>query len=248
MSLRFRLFILVLVASLASVGLLVWNQIALLGARYHEIETQVLGLARQQSAELTQLGEGALQFLAALSQAPSIRDGEAANCERQLKAIVPNFPQYNSLVRSDLEGNVLCSSTGAKFGVADRMYLKRIKEGRLFAVGDYVYGKSTNRPTLHFAYAIRSNDTTVGVLSAGLSLDWLTDRLKDRHPPGTAVNIVDSSDTIVLRFPANDKFQGAKVPGEFRWIVHSQIPGVTQVTGLDGVRQISEAPPGEVLD
>jgi hypothetical protein len=86
MSLRIRLFILAVAATLPSLVLLVSNQIALLNARYHEIETQVLGLAEQQSAELTQYGEGALQFLAALSQIPIIRDAtDPKLCDDELE-------------------------------------------------------------------------------------------------------------------------------------------------------------------
>jgi PAS domain S-box-containing protein len=239
MSLRIRLFILAVVATLPSLVLLVSNQIALLDARYHEIETQVLGLAEQQSAELTQYGEGALQFLAALSQIPIIRDAtDPRSCDDELEAIKPNFPQYTALVRSDLNGRTICSSTRVHLDAGDRAYLKRVLETGNFSVGDYVSGKSTRRPTLHFAYPIRSADKLVGVLAVGLDLDWLAHRLGGRQASGTVLNVSDRFGTILLRLPDNEKFQGTKLPDQFQPIIHSSIPGVTQVDGVDGSRQI----------
>jgi PAS domain S-box-containing protein len=55
---------------------------------------------------------------------------------------------------------------------------------------------------------------------------------------GAAINVIDQSETILLRLPANEKFQGTKLPNQFRWLIRSNNSGVTQVDGLDGKRQI----------
>ena len=239
MNLRLRLFLLVLVAALPAFALLLWNQADLTAARYEEVRRQVLVLAEQQASEINQIGEGALQFLVALGEIPVIREGVATQCAELLSQIRDNYQAYRALIRADLSGNVVCSSIGPGPSIADRDYFIRAIRSGTFAVGEYAFGRGTRTASIHFSYPIRSRSGEItGVIAAALDLEWLYERMSSRIDKSTALTVTDRNRTILLRVPHNERFRGTKIPDQYSSIMEAAKPGVVEVTGLDGNRQL----------
>ena len=208
-------------------------------SRFHEIEQQVLGLAKQHASEVDRIADGALQFLVALAQIPDIRDG-TSECGPLLARIRTNYQAYLALIRADLKGGVTCSSIGPGPTIQDRLYFRKAVETNSFSVGEFAIGRGTGgASSIHFSYPLRNERLEViGVVAAALDLNWFAERLKEKLTPDTALNVADSNGTILVRHPNNEKFIGQKIPDQFQPIIRSSRAGVTQVIGLDGVKQV----------
>jgi PAS domain S-box-containing protein len=237
MKLQTRILLLPFIALLPALGLLILNQWDLDRSRHQELEQQVLNQARQISAEVDRISEGALQFLVALAQVPEIKNGDT-NCGALLANIRTNYNNYLAIIRADVEGNITCSSIGPGPSIKDRLYFRRATEGKTFSVGEYIQGRGTRADTIHFAYPLQVGDNVVGVIAAALDLDWFAQRLTEKMPVNSALNVADGNGTILVRLPNNQKFRGQQIPSQFQPIIFSPIPGVTQVKGLDGLSQL----------
>ena len=237
MKLQHRLILLPIIALLPALAVLVWNQVDLHQSRRHDLGQQVIALAKQQAAEVDRIAEGALQFLVALAQIPDIRSG-SAECGPLLERIRTNYKSYLALIRADKNGAVTCSSIGPGPSIEDRLYFRRAVQTKNFSVGQYVDGRGTRAPTFHFSYPLLDDDGNVlGVIAAALDLEWFATRLAEKLPENSSLNVTDADGTMLVRLPNNERYRGEKIPVT-RGIIYSAAPGVTEIGGLDGVRQI----------
>ena len=239
MKLRYRLVLLPILAVTPVVILLAWNQRDLRDSRFNEIEQQVLGLAKQQASEVDRIAEGALQFLVALAQIPDIKDG-TAECGPLLTKIRTNYQSYVALIRADLKGVVTCSSIGPGPSIEDRLYFRKAVASNNFSVGEFALGRGTKgAASIHFSYPLRNERLEVtGVIAAALDLKWFAERLKEKLTSNIVLNVADINGTILVRHPNNEKFSGQKIPDQFHPIIKSPAPGVAEVIGLDGEKQV----------
>ena len=239
MSLTLRLVLMAVIAALPAVGLQFWNEHDLRGVRTQELQEQVLRLARQQSAEIDRLAEGARQFLVALAQIPQINGTDTA-CADLLTRIRANYRAYRAIIVAHADGNIVCSSIGPGPGIADRAYFRLAVQSNDFAIGNYVEGRGTNAPSIHFAYPLHDQQGKItGVVAAALDLDWFAARLHDKLPENASLTVVDRIGTIVVRFPENDAARrGRAMPDEFRPRIYAAEPGVVHTRGLDGSMRV----------
>jgi PAS domain S-box-containing protein len=239
LGLTLRLILLAIMAAAPAVAIQIWNEYDLRRARMADIREQVLRLARSETAEIDRIVEGARQFLVALAQLPQVKDKDPAGCNDLLTRISKNYRAYRALIAADRDGTVFCSSIGPGPPIPDRAYFKRAVQTGDFAVGEYVMGRGTGSAGLHFAYPLHDDAGNVtGVIAAALDLEWFADRLKEKMPANAALNVADRNGTILVRFPNNETWRGRSVPEQFRWIIQSPEPSVTEIIGLDGQKQI----------
>jgi PAS domain S-box-containing protein len=240
LGLTLRLILLAILAAAPAVAIQIWNEYDLRRARVAEVKDQVLRLARSETAEIDRIVEGARQFLVALAQISPVKDKDGPACNDLLTRIAKNYSAYRALIAADRDGSVFCSSIGPGPSISDRTYFKIAMQSGDFAVGDYVVmGRGTGSAGLHFAFPLQDETGKVsGVIAAALDLDWFAERLKEKLPANAALNVADRNGTILVRVPGNDVWRGRSVPQQFRGIIYAKAPGVTEVMGLDGVKQI----------
>jgi PAS domain S-box-containing protein len=239
LSLTLRLILLALLASVPALTIQIWNEYDLRRARLAQIHDEVLRLARSEAAEIDRIIEGARQFLVALALIPQVRNKDAAACVELLSGISSNYQAYRALIVADRDGSVFCSSIGPGPPIVDRAYFRAAIETGRFAVGEYVMGRGTGSAAIHFSFPLRDEGGSIsGVIAAALNLDWFADRLREKLPANASLNVADRNGTIIVRIPRNEVWRGQPVPERFRWIIYSPEPSVTQVVGLDGLRQI----------
>jgi len=238
-SLKLRLILMAVIAALPAVGIQLWNALDLRQARTHELEEEVLRLARAQSAEIDRLAEGARQFLVALAQLPQITGQDAVACEDLLTRIRENYRSYRAIIVADAHGAVLCSSIGQGPGIADRAYFRLAVQTNDFAVGEYVEGRTSGSPSLHFAFPLHDQAGAVsGVVAAALDLDWLAERLQEKLPENASLSVVDRTGTIVVRIPDNEAWRGRPITDVFPARIFAAEPGVVQTPGPGGVMRV----------
>jgi PAS domain S-box-containing protein len=238
-SLKLRLILMAVIAALPAVGIQLWNALDLRQARTHELEEEVLRLARAQSAEIDRLAEGARQFLVALAQLPQITGQDAVACEELLIRIRENYRSYRAIIVADIRGTVVCSSIGQGPGVADRAYFRLAVRMNDFAVGEYVAGRTSGAPSLHFAFPLHDSAGAVsGVVAAALDLDWLAERLQEKLPENASLSVVDRTGTIAVRLPDNEAWRGRPVTDLFPARIFAAEPGVAQTPGPGGSMRV----------
>lgn len=106
-SLNARLFLLVLVAILPTVGLVVYTASEERRVAGTEAQNEALRLARLAALEQSQIFEGARQLLIGLGQAPDVLKQDRATCSAQLAEILKQFSIYTTLAAATPQGTSL---------------------------------------------------------------------------------------------------------------------------------------------
>jgi signal transduction histidine kinase len=235
-----RLFVLVAVALLPAIAIQFYNEFDLRRSRQLEVQEQVLGLAKLAAAEQQQIVRGIRQALIALSELPAIKAKDADGCVAYLSRTKERYPELNSFIVVDTNGNSFCDSTSdyKPSTAAGRPYFAGVLQTGKFTVGEFAIGRRTGRNVLHFALPFYGDDARLGgVVIAALNLDWLADYIAQKGvPPGASLAITDRNGTFLARYPDNKSFAGRKMPRDCSLPLDH--PGTTAKCNVDGVERI----------
>ncbi len=242
LSLRTRLFILAGVALAPALAILIYNEVALRRAREAEVHALALRFGQLAALEMQGILEGTRGLLLAVARAPAVRSFDAVPCRAYLDDVQAESPHLTTITVIDLGGHVRCRTEGAGQGqrLDDRPYFRQALAIGGFIVGEYTVSRISGRPGLPLALPIRDGDgTTVGVVAAGLDLDWLGQRLRLRDfARGSALTIADRNGVIIAREPFPERFIGTRIPDPFQELVNAASPGTREVTSQDGTRRV----------
>jgi signal transduction histidine kinase/HAMP domain-containing protein len=239
-SLRVRLLLLVLLATVPALGLTVYS--GLKHRRIAAVRTQeeALRLAELASNNHQRLIEGARQLLLALAHALPVQKRDARACSALLATLLKQVPLYAILGASEPDGRIFCSGLPltAPVNNADRAYFQRAMATRDFAIGDYQVGRISGKATVSFGYPVVDEAGQVRALVfAALDLNWLNQLVGEgRLPPGWTLTVIDRHGTILTRHPHPDQWVGKSVPETP--LVRAILPrrrGTAEAAGLDGV-------------
>jgi hypothetical protein len=110
MTLRTRIFVLVLAVSLPAIAAYVLNEIKHGQARENDLRWDAEQDAVLIATELSRLVNGIEHTLKAISRMPSVRDANAEACSRYVTDLKVNFNGPSEIGVSDLSGHVFCLS------------------------------------------------------------------------------------------------------------------------------------------
>jgi PAS domain S-box-containing protein len=216
--LRFRLLLLVLVASVPAVVLTVH-----IARQERQRQTVVL---RQRSHEMVQLASrkedemvaGTRQLLHTVAESSQVQSGRATNCTKLLTALFADYPRYANLGVIKTNGEVFASALAlaGPVNLADRSYFQRALSTRALSIGEYQIGRISGKPTVNFGYPVLDSSGHVqAVVFAALDLDWLNRSdyaLQALLPKGATWTRIDANGTILARYPAPEKWLGQPLP------------------------------------
>jgi len=240
--LRWRLFLLVLLACAPLVGLTLhtasderrrlvkdWNQrsqeMMQLAARE---ENQVIGQTRQ--------------LLLALAESAPVRAGNRRACQKMLEELFRSYPRYANLGVVGIDGVVLASSRPMlePANQTNRPFFRRALAARAFAIGDFPDAQPACKPIVNFGYPVFDPAGKVqAVAFAALDLDWISrfeSALPAQLPKGATWTEIDRNGKILIRYPAPEKWTGQSFQEKsLLKIVFSQNRGVVDAKSSDGV-------------
>src|SRR2546426_10768313 len=123
-SLRLRLWLLVLLAFMPALGLMLYTAAEQRQHAVKEVKDQALRMAQIVSSDQERRIDGTRYLLMALAHVPSVRDGDTAECDSFLSALLKDNPLYTAFLVADLKGDVFCSAVplNEPVNVADRAY------------------------------------------------------------------------------------------------------------------------------
>ena len=199
-SLRFRLLVTVIAALLPVAIVSILQGTSRAAHDVGEVHEHLLQTARAASTEEENMLAAAEQILRALSSIGDVREA-TADCNHDLSDALRGLTFFTNIVRSDAQGEVLCSALPSAAGksVADRTYWKKAVNARGFIVSSVVVSQITDHPMLAAVLPLRdAQGKFQGALSIGVDGRWLDFLLKAKQlPPGGVVAIFDSSGQII---------------------------------------------------
>ena len=243
-SLRARLMILVLTVILPLLGLIAYNDYEEISQKRLSVLNESLRQAQNASLIYSQLITEARQTLFILSQMPEFQQQDREACSKILTSVLKQSEGLTNLTAIKLNGDVIASAIASAkpINYSDREWFKRLVQTRSFVIGEYLIGRITGKPTLTFAYPIlNSTGQLRTILALGLDLDRIGKKMADIHlPEGATLTVIDSNDTIILRFPDPEKLVGKSMPEKpIVKAILTQKEGVQEGIGVDGVRRLN---------
>jgi len=239
-SLRFRLILLVALATLPALGFLFvtasQQRNNALDAAQEEANTLVSLVAIEQRSVI----DSTQQLLMLLSRLPETRiTTDPEPCTALLTDLRTSEPSGNTSYASigvvESDGTVFCSSpSSTQFSaIAEFDVIQRTLDLGFFSIGNFQ--TLNGRPTLSFAAPVRnSNNDVVRVIYASLDLSSTTAFAHNANlPADTVIMILDSNGTLLLRQPADPELQpGTSLAGT---------PAVDAVINREDVSLVDDA-------
>jgi len=164
-------------------------------------------------------------------------------CIRHLQQLLDAYDIYYQVVVADPQGNVRCAAQPLRkpVNIADRGYFQQAVATQKFSLSPVIVGRDSGRYMVAAAQALLdARGGVAGVLVAALDLRWVGEFLSHAElPKDTLVSIVDSSGTILARFPGTGSYAGKTIPDleQFRRVVAGGHDGLFESQGLDSLER-----------
>jgi two-component sensor histidine kinase len=109
-----------------------------------------------------------------------------------------------------------------------------------FHIGEYTQSRLTDVAVLPLALPLRNKEgRTIAILTSGIRLDWLNDRIRDRGlGERGALTIADRNGIIIARNPQPERFVGTRIPDSFQHLINGPSEGVMDVMSQDGTPRV----------
>lgn len=179
--------------------------------------------------------------LIAIARSPIARGTDRQACKELVERVDDAFERYAFVGVVDAEGIVKCPSkpTPPDTLVSDRLWFQAVREAQAFAIGEYVTGRGSGRPSIHLAYPILLQGEFAGAANVALDVEWLGKFLSgpsDR--PHTILYVLDGGGRILTHRPTTPNLIGSHIhdPALIQQIISRQ-NGVMDTTGLDGTER-----------
>ena len=244
MSIRSRLLLLTLLATLLPVLLGVARFVQ---ARQATIETdtaQLAALAQQQAETLNERVQGTAQLLYGLARASDLlKSAGREGCSAFLSEVREAYPQYTGILTIQPDGRLFCDSlrSGRELDLRDRAYFKAASAARGGVVLEPTFGRLTGMAVLQVAHPVRTGEgELLFVLLASLNLQ----KLVEGQPlalPGAHLMLLSDKGQVMARSrsagggdPAGSSLAGTPL---FKFI-GGGASRTTEVSGPDGQPQV----------
>ena len=213
-SLRTRLFLLVILATVPGLGIIVFSGFEQKVDAIASSHAQCLTLIKTLSQDMEDTVSATRQMLTTLSMLPEVRRGDKKTCGDLFKEIVKNDPRYLNVQLFTLEGISLAAAMPPppNLDVSDRKYFREALARKAFAAGEFIIGRTVRRPTFNFALPVRNEQgDIVAVIQAAIALG----RIKDLYdtalaPPGATLTLLDHKGTILFHTDESDRLIGSQ--------------------------------------
>ena len=245
MTLRTRLMLVVLLATLLPAGLIGLRFIQERAENVAVAMRNLEGVADSVAVRITSNIQGTTQLHYGLARAKELDTNHRAACSSFLSGVRQAYPQYTGILTIKPDGQLFCDSlnTGRTLDLHDRNYFKRALVATDVTL-EPVFGKLTGKAVLQIAYPARTESGLLKfVLLASLDLEDLVQKYMSELPQTTyEIALTDSNGMVLVGSPPErwkdhigksifdtEIFQSSNArPGG----------GIDEVSGFDGSQQV----------
>ena len=206
----------------------------------HESKSLVSSIASQQEGLIA----GTQQLVKALGQIQDVGDKKRIRPLNHLLAtLLKQSTQYHNLLIADPKGNILAAGLPFKapLSISERKFFREVIRTRQFSSGEYVIGKTVQKPTLNFAYPVLDPAGKVAaVVVVAIDLNYFRKIYSNLvFPEVVNAAIFDHSGIVLYRAKEPDKYIGKQsVPAVFSRMRRGAAEGIFTETGIDGIKKI----------
>lgn len=243
-SLRGRLLVLILSAVLPALGWALYTGLEERLMQRTQVEENVLRLTRLAAGDLVQAVEGARQLLIGLAQLPEVRPTNSMVCSALFATLVKKYPYYANLGGIDEKGNLFCTArpSSDKVDLSNSPYFRHALEADNFTMSGYRIDEVTGNAVITFGYPVYdAMNTMKAVVFVDLDLTWFKQLdVEAQLPTGAALIVIDSSGTILARYPEPEKWVGKRLPedGINQTLSSGSEETTIETSGLDGIPRL----------
>ena len=238
-TLRGRLILLVLIATLPAAGLLIYYGLEGRAKARVKALDETLRLASDKSVLYENIIMNARQTLSILSQLHQLQQHGPEVCSAIFASLLRETEAYTGLAAAKPDGEVFASAPpiARPANFADRQWFQRVMQTRGFVIGEYVLGRISGKPLIVLGYPVLDHTGEITtVLCIGLDLAWMEKSLrKSELAKGMSLTVIDSNGTILVRLPDPENLIGKAMPEQplIRTML-TRGEGVAEGVGLDG--------------
>lgn len=237
---KYHLILLVTVATIPFFVIMAASTIESRNEKTYSITMESRHLVMNIASRQESIVAGVEQLFKTLAKVEDIREKRFDHVSGLLESLLQNNPQYGNILVADIKGNVLASARSFKPGlsIADRkFYLDVMKTGK-FSPGEYIIGKTANKPLINFGYPVTGpNGDIFAIIAAGIDLEYIKSILKNSLlPEGSTVGVLDYKGIILYREKDPEKYTGKPgMPENFRTMHDGPAEGSFKSRGVDGI-------------
>lgn len=239
-TLRFRLILLVFLAVLPALGVILYSGLEQRRMAAEAVKDDVGDLVDHASMYQERVIVGVEHMLSTLAELPEVRQQNGAAASAIFARILAKQKIYGNISATDRQGTVFASArpqSGPAANDTGRTHFERALKTGDFAIGEFGIGRTSHKPTLHFAHPVLDHGVVQGVVSASLILNYLnTLAASTPLPAGGRLTVIDRDGTILARHPQEHWLGKLKPETEIIKIVLARGKGVAEAVGIDGVR------------
>lgn len=173
MSLRARILMLVLAASVLPVLAMLWLLLENRATTVAQARDQLIARGEIIAKDLDDKIAGTVQLLFGLGRVPIVGSEDKASCSAFLADVLKEHPQYTGLLTIEPDGTLHCDSlrTGRNLKLTDRLYFQQALTSH-GPVVEAVVGRLTGKGVLQIAYPVRAEDGALRyILLASLDME-----------------------------------------------------------------------------
>jgi len=243
-SLRVRLIIFVLLASIPALALTLYSGLEMRQQAALEARQETMRLVRFTTVNHQLLIENTRGFITALSHAIGSSDPALEKCSDIFSHIMQqHFPYYSAFYVADLNGNILCSMPDGDLpldllGCEHYLHLRASED---FVVSEYHICRNSGRGVISMGYPVRNpDDERIAVINIGIHLEWFNQLAAEADlPSGSTMTVFDRNGVILARYPDPDVWVGETVPDNpiIEQILNQQ-EGTLEGEGMDGTARL----------
>ncbi len=211
-SLRFRLTLLVLLASLPAIGLLLYIANQQRDAALLEGQEEANRLVRLAAVDQGRIFDQAEQLLTTVSQLSEVRGDNADECSQLMTELIEVYSEFDNLGVVNEDGSIFCSAIEGDVGniLRDRQFVEDAFSANDFAIGTYQVGPLSDEPTVTYPAPVpNEGGAPQRVVFASLDLSALDTfaNIADL-PEGAVFSVYDRTGRLLLRSPEDESAIG----------------------------------------
>lgn len=241
-SIRVRLILLILFATMPAFGLILYTAIEEQRLAATAAQKEALRLARLVAEDHRELIEETRGLLIAMAQHSAVRNHDSAQCNEFFTALLQHYRgDYTNLAAIGRDGNTICSAIPVTqpFSAAHELWFRQAMQSRDFTLSDYRIGRVSGKAQVSLTYSVLGRDDQVQTLVlAGLSLDRIKPLIaKVQLPAGSVAALIDHNGMVLARYPESDQSVGHAFSNApiFGTNLINQSDGQAQSDAVDGV-------------
>lgn len=217
---RGKLLLIVLAVLLPACGVLVASNLALRRQKIQSAEQNIQLFVHSLASQQERMAHGTKMMLSTLAGLPHVQALDVQACRDLFSDLLKQHPYYTTIGLATPDGNLIADARPLSSEVVNISEQKHIRDAIRaldFSVGEYIVGKVTRLPTIHYGYPVLDADRHLkAIVVAGFNLDDYVSFIAHANlPEGSALSIVDHGGARLFRFPQNNAVPiGKAVPAD----------------------------------